>query len=254
MTEDLRGKRILITGASTGIGAAAAIAFGRLGAIVGVHYNTSAAAAQHVVRAIADDGGIAELFQANLMEPETAAPLVRAAAADLGGLDILINNAGALVQRSLFLDWNDDFYERVMNLNVKSLINATQAAVPFLITHGGGAIVNLGSISGNNGGGPGAGMYSAAKAFVHNVTRHMATDLAKHNIRVNAVAPGVVGTPFHSETPADRMEAMRASVPMGRIGTPEDCVGPLLFLASSAMSGYVTGQILHVNGGQMMPA
>ncbi len=253
MLEDLRGKRILITGASTGIGAAVAVAFAGLGARVGIHYNASADAAQGVADLISADSGEAHLFQADLMDPATAAPLVEAAADKLGGLDILINNAGSLMQRTLFLDWDDGLYERVMNLNVKSVINATQAAVPHMLKSGGGAVVNLGSIAGNNGGGPGSGMYASAKAFVHNVTRHMASDLAKHNIRVNAIAPGVIGTPFHAQTPAERMEAMKNSVPMGRIGTPEDCIGPLVFLASE-MSGYVTGQILHVNGGQMMPA
>ena len=85
------------------------------------------------------------------------------------------------------------------------------------------------------------------------MTRHLATDLAGKGIRVNAIAPGVIATPFHDATPADRMEAMRKAVALGRVGTPEDCVGPILFLASSAASGYVTGQILHVNGGQYMP-
>ena len=118
---------------------------------------------------------------------------------------------------------------------------------------GGGAIVNVGSIAGNDGGGPGSSMYASAKAFVHNLTRHLARDLAAKNIRVNAVSPGVIDTPFHAATPPERMEAMRRAVPMGRVGAPEDCVGAFLFLASGQMSGYVTGQNIHVNGGQLMP-
>ncbi len=101
--------------------------------------------------------------------------------------------------------------------------------------------------------GPGAGIYGSAKAFVHNLTRHLARELAARHIRVNTVSPGVVQTPFHAATPAERMEAMRKSVSLGRLGTPADCVGAFLFLASDELSGYITGQNLHVNGGQVMP-
>ena len=125
--------------------------------------------------------------------------------------------------------------------------------MPHIEAEGGGAIVNVGSIAGNDGGGPGSGHYAAAKAYVHNMTRHMARDLAKRNIRVNAIAPGVIETAFHAATPPDRMEAMKNATQLGRVGTPQDCVGPLLFLARNSDSGYVTGQILHVNGGQYMP-
>jgi 3-oxoacyl-[acyl-carrier protein] reductase len=249
--DGLKGKKVIITGASTGIGAAAAQAFARQGAKVALHYNASRDAAQAVADLIGAGGGEAHLIQADLMHaPESARDVVEQAADRLGGVDILVNNAGALVSRVLFMDWDDAFYEQVMNLNVRSVITGTQAAVPYMEARGGGAVINLGSIAGSNGGGPGSGLYAAAKAAVHNLTRHMATDLAKKNIRVNAVSPGVVDTPFHAQTPPERMQAMLNSVPMGRLGTSEDCVGPILFFASAEMSGYVTGQILHVNGGQ----
>ncbi len=253
MLGDLQGKAVLITGASTGIGAAAAKGFADLGAKVAIHYNRSRDEAQAVADEIRASGGEAHIFQAELTEhPEAIKAVVDAAADKLGGLDILINNAGALVSRVLFMDWDDAFYDKVMNLNVRAVIDATQAAVPHMEKRGGGAVINLGSIAGNNGGGLGSGMYAAAKAAVHNLTRHMATDLAKKNIRVNAIAPGVVDTPFHSQTPPERMEAMLKTVPLGRLGVSEDCVGSLLFFASASMSGYVTGQVLHVNGGQLM--
>ncbi|ESQ92158.1 oxidoreductase [Asticcacaulis sp. AC460] len=250
MLDDLQGKLVLITGASTGIGAAVAQAFAAKGARVAIHYNSSRDAAQTVADLIGADGGEAHLIQADLMNaPDSVRDVVAEAGHKLGGLDILVNNAGALVARKLLMEWDDGFYDNVMDLNLRCVIAGTQAAVPLMEARGGGAVINVGSIAGSNGGGPGSGLYATAKAAVHNLTRHMATDLAKKNIRVNAIAPGVIGTPFHAMTPADRMEAMRNSVPMGRVGTPDDCVGPVLFLAS-AMSGYVTGQILHVNGGQ----
>jgi 3-oxoacyl-[acyl-carrier protein] reductase len=250
---DLADKRVLITGASTGIGAAAAKAFAAHGAVVRVHYNQSRDEAEAVATDIVKAGGRADLIQADLTQPHTAESLVHAAAKSMGGLDILVNNAGSLCGRTPFGEWDDALYERVMALNVRAVIDACQAATPYLDAAGGGAIINLGSIAAVDGGGPGSGHYAAAKAYVHTLTRHMARDLAKRNIRVNAIAPGVIATPFHAKTPPERMAAMRAAVPAGRVGEPQDCVGPILFLASDQMSGYVTGQILHVNGGQLMP-
>jgi 3-oxoacyl-[acyl-carrier protein] reductase len=202
---------------------------------------------------IAQCGGKAVLVKGDLGKPGQARKVVEDAAERLGRLDILINNAGSLIRRQPIMDLDWELYDTVMTLNVKSVIEACQAAVPHMTAQGGGAIINIGSIAGNDGGGPGSGHYAAAKAYVHNLTKHLAKELAGRGIRVNCVAPGVIATPFHNATPPERMEAMRKAVQLGRIGTPEDCVGPVLFLASSAMSGYVTGQIVHVNGGQLMP-
>ncbi len=247
--DDLEGKRVLITGASTGIGAALARAFAAQGAKVAIHYGKSAEAAKLLAKEI----GTAIVVQGNLQTRGAGRRVVEEAAKKLGGLDILINNAGSLVGRAPIETIGDDLVDNILELNVRSVIECTQAAVPHLTKQPGGVIVNVGSIAGSNGGGAGSGVYGAAKAFVHNLTRHLAGELAASGIRVNCVSPGYIETPFHALTPADRKEAMAKATKMGRAGTPEDCVGVFLFLASNGMSGYITGQNIHINGGQLMP-
>jgi 3-oxoacyl-[acyl-carrier protein] reductase len=251
--DDLRNKSVLVTGASTGIGAALSRAFARQGGRVGVHFNSNAAAADAVVQDIRGAGGTAVPLQGDLTQGDAAASVVDAAAQALGGLDVLINNAGALISRRPILEADAAWIDQVFNLNAKAVIATVQAAVPHMDARGGGAVINVGSIAGLDGGGPGTGVYGSAKAFVHNLTRHLARELAARKIRVNTVSPGVIDTPFHAPTPPERMEAMRKSVYLGRLGTPEDCVGAFLFLASPQLSGYITGQNIHVNGGQVMP-
>jgi 3-oxoacyl-[acyl-carrier protein] reductase len=251
--DDLRNLSVLVTGASTGIGAALSRAFARQGARVAVHFNSNAAAADAVVQDIRGAGGTAVPVQGDLTRAGAPASVVDAAAQALGGLDVLINNAGSLISRRPILEADAAWIDQVFNLNAKAVIETVQAAVPHMDARGGGAIINVGSIAGLDGGGPGTGVYGSAKAFVHNLTRHLARELAARKIRVNTVSPGVIDTPFHTSTPPERMEAMRKSVYLGRLGTPEDCVGAFLFLASPQLSGYITGQNIHVNGGQVMP-
>ena len=254
MLSDLKNKRVLVTGSSTGIGAAVAQAFAEVGAHVIVHFNASAEAATQVVERIRSAGGRADAVGADVATSAGAAGLVDEAAMRLGGLDILVNNAGALVRRAPVAEIDDALYDEVLDLNVRSVVVASRAALPHLKQAGGGAIINTSSVAARNGGGPGALLYAASKAFVSNLTRNMAKEFALDDIRVNAVAPGVIMTPFHERfsTP-DLLETMRRTIPMGRIGAPEDCVGTYLFLASPRMSGYITGQTVEVNGGQLMP-
>lgn len=253
MLEDLKGKRALITGSSTGIGAAVAREFGRLGVHVAVHGNRSLNAAQAVVDAIKADGGHAVFVAGDVSEPEIAASIAADAAEALGGIDILINNAGSLIGRMTNADFDNDLYDRVYDLNVRSIFNVTSAALPHLKASGSGAIVNTGSIAGRNGGAPGSVVYASAKAAVHSISRNMAREFAPDNIRVNTVAPGFIETPFHTETPEAIRNGAIASIALGRLGAAEDCVGAYVFLASGQMSGYITGQVIDVNGGQLMP-
>jgi len=253
MIDDLKSKRILVTGSSTGIGSAVAKAYAARGAHVAVHYNQSREQAEAVVAEIRAAGGTCILVGGDVSKSKEATRIVDEAAAALGGLDVLVNNAGALVQRVQLDDIDDDIYDRVLDLNVRSVVAASQAAVRHMRKAGRGSIINTSSIAARNGGGPGALLYAGAKAFVLNATRNLAKDLAGARIRVNGVSPGVIATPFHERysTP-DILEAMRKTIPMGVIGTPDDCVGAYLFFASDALSGYVTGQVLEVNGGQYM--
>ena len=254
MLDDLKGLRALVTGSSTGIGAAVAKAYAANGMRVVVHYKSSEAEANAVAAEIRAAGGEAHVLQADVADSKQTVDLVNKAAEKLGGLDVLVNNAGALVKRTPIAEIEDDFFDSVVDLNVRSVVMASKAALPYLKKSGGRAsVINLSSIAARNGGGPGSSLYASSKAFVLNLTRGMAKEFVPFGIRVNGVSPGVIMTPFHERySTAEQIEAMRKTVPMERVGTPQDNVGVFLFLASPAMSGYITGQTIEVNGGQYM--
>lgn len=252
MLDDLRGKRALVTGSSGGIGAAAAKGLAAHGVSVVVHGNRNAEAAQAVVDEIAGAGGSAFLVLGDVSIPGEPARIVEDAVEVLGGLDILINNAGALIQRVTNAAFDEAIYEQVFDLNVRSVLAANRAAYPHLKASGRGSIINLGSISGRMGGYAGSTVYAAAKAAVHSITRNAAREFAPDGIRVNTIAPGFIVTPFHDATPQATRELIASQIPLGRLGTVEECIGTFLFLASERMSGYITGQIIDLNGGQMM--
>jgi 3-oxoacyl-[acyl-carrier protein] reductase len=253
--EDLQGRTALVTGASTGIGAAVAIAYGARGMRVAVHYNQSAAPAQAVVDAIVKAGGDAFALQGDVRDSADIVRVVRETKARLGSIDVLVNNAGSLVKRAPIAEFDDALFDEVLHINARSVLAFCREVVPLMRARGqGGSIINVSSVAARNGGGPGAYLYAGAKGFVSTATHGLAKELAPDGIRVNAVAPGVIQTPFQDRfsTPAI-LESFKAGIPMGRIGEPDDCTGAFLYLASPQLSGYVTGQILEVNGGQYMP-
>ncbi|MEO6624436.1 MAG: SDR family NAD(P)-dependent oxidoreductase [Burkholderiaceae bacterium] len=252
--DDLKNKVVLITGSSSGIGAAAAIAFAANGARVALHYHSSAAQAQAVLAQVREAGAEAAVFRADVADTAQLARLAQEVQQHFGRIDVLINNAGGFVQRSALMEASDELIDRVFHVNARSMLAMSRYVAPLMRSQGGGGIINLTSQAARSGGSPGAGLYSASKAYISTLTRALAKELVQYGIRVNAVSPGVIDTPIHQgHTSAALLEQLRAGIPMGRLGRADECSGAMLFLASDKLSSYVTGQIIEVNGGSVMP-
>ncbi len=249
---DLTGKTALVTGASSGIGAATAAVLADLGARVAIGYHANQKGAHEVCDGIVKAGGKAVALQADMRNPAEVRPLVERATREIGPLDILVNNAGSLVKRVPMSELTEERWDEIMNLNLKSAILCTQAAAPGMIERKRGAIVNVVSIAAHNGGGPGAGPYAASKAALIAMTKSQAKELAPHGIRVNAISPGVIATPFHEVFSTPEMIAnFVKGIPLGRVGQSIECATVIAFLVSDAAS-YMLGETVEVNGGQLM--
>lgn len=243
------GKRILVTGASSGIGAATAELLAAEGAVVGVHYHRKKAAAQKLIEKIRAAGGRAEGFEADLLNRGARARLVPEAIGRLGGLDGLVNNAGAVIGAVPFLELDETAWSQTFLLNVESPFFLAQAAFAHMQKAGGGRIVNISSVGVKFGGSPHTLHYSAAKAALEGVTLGLAKAGAAHRVLVNVIRPGVIETPFHTIKSRQEWEARVAQIPLKCPGTPLDIARMVLFLLSPA-GDFITGQILAVSGGE----
>ncbi len=245
---DFRGKTALVTGASSGIGAATAELLAQLGARVALSFHRNKDGAESVAKRI----GEAVVFEADVRNSEAARQLVHDAEAALGSLDVLVNNAGSLLERVPLLQISEERWDEILDLNLKSALICSQAAAPGMVKRGRGSIVNIVSIAGRNGGGPGAGAYAIAKGALITLTKGLAKELAPSGVRVNAVSPGVIDTPFHEvfSTP-EMMRNFVKTIPLGRVGQSSEVAQVIAFLASDAAS-YLVGETIEVNGGQLM--
>ncbi len=251
-TNSFKDKVVLVTGSSTGIGRAIAVAFAEYGARVVVHGNQNISEAEMTVAHVESKGVAALLVTGDLSNRDNAKAAIKSIKDRFGRLDILVNNAGTMVTRSKIEDLDYERWQRIFAINVDSVFYVTKEALPLMKQQASGTIINMTSLAARNGGGGGSVAYASAKAAVSTFTRGLAKELVEHNIRVNGVAPGIISTPFHDRyTTADHRKAMSSQVPLKREGSPNEVAGAVLFLASDHAS-YITGEIIEVNGGLLM--
>jgi len=247
-----KGQVALITGASSGIGRATAEAMAREGARVGVNYCKNQAGADETAETIRKAGGQALVARADVTRAAEVQAMVDAVRKEWGGIDILVNNAGDLLARRSLTEMTEEYWDQIMALNLKSVFLCVRAVWQEMAERKTGCIINVTSIAGRNGGGPGAAAYAAAKGGLLTYTKGLAKELAPHGIRVNGIAPGVIATPYHERyTPGEVFQRIVASIPLGRAGTSEEIADVIVFLASPA-ARYIIGETVEVNGGMLM--
>jgi 3-oxoacyl-[acyl-carrier protein] reductase len=248
-TLPLSGRVAVVTGASRGIGRAVAIELGSQGAAVAVNYLSSAGKADEVVSEIVGNGGRAIAVQADVSDTEQAGELIKKSIDELGGLDILVNNAG-IIRAGRIMMMKEEDWDAVLTTNLKSTFNCSKAAVRYMMRKRYGRIVNIASIAGLMGN-PGQTNYSASKAGQIGFSKALAREVATRNITVNVVAPGFVETEIIESTRAEAIDAIIANTPLGRVAKPEEVAYAVSFLVSER-AGYITGQVLNVDGGLVM--
>lgn len=253
ISEDLKGKKVLVTGSSSGIGEATAIMFSQQSCYIGVHYFQTKNGAEKTLEQVKKNSdGV--LLCADVRDESQVNNMIERFTEAAGGIDILINNAGSLIDRQSFESGTVEYHDDVYATNIRSVFLVTRAALPYL-KKSKGNIVNIGSVAGHTGGAGGSGMYSGAKAAVATETISMAKEFAPYGVRVNSVLPGLIETRFHERfsTP-EKKKAIAKQTPLGRNGTAEDIAKAIIFLASNESAGFITGEYIAVNGGLYMRA
>lgn len=246
---DLKEQRILITGASTGIGAAAAVMLAKAGADVGINFCRSKRAARAVQRKVERLGRRGLLLECDVCDPDQVDAMVAAFLHEFGRLDVVFANAGGLVKRAPIVRMPDRLWHQVVALNLDSVFYTVRAALrPMLRQKRGNVIINA-SVAARSGGGGNAVHYATAKGALVTFTKGLASEVGARGIRVNAIAPGVTLTPFHDKaTEPARMKKFLAAIPIGKLGEPEDIARAVLWLAGET-GGFITGETVYIAGG-----
>ena len=242
----LDGKVAIVTGASRGIGRAAAVALARQGAKVVINFAGNLAAANAVLAEITEAGGEAMLFQANVADGAAVEAMVKATLDRFGRIDILVNNAG-ITRDNLLMRMKEEDWDAVVDTNLKGIFLCTKTVARQMMKQRAGKIINMASVVGVMGN-AGQANYAAAKAGVIGFTKSMAKELAARNVLVNAIAPGFITTDMTRVLTEEVKEGLLGAIPLGRLGAPEDIAHVVVFLASDA-ANYITGQTINVDGG-----
>ena len=247
------GKVAVITGATGGIGFEVAKRLGNDGYTVILNGIEDKAGAKRVEE-LSADGITAEYYGFDVTSEEAVNSNINKIGEKYGKIDLLVNNAGGLGGRSRFEEMTTEFYRSVMALNLDSTFFASRAAIPFLKKGENASIINYTSNAGWNAGGPGAGIYGTSKAGVHAITRALAKDLAEYGIRVNAVSPGTIDTPFHAQIKSTKPEVFASwknNIMLGRLGQPQEVASVVSFLASDD-AAFITAETVQIGGGQAL--
>ena len=246
---NLKGKTVLITGGSRGIGRAMALAFAEEGTNVIINYTSDEENAKNAIKEIEKFGVKGLAIRANISKAEEVNSMFDKIKEDFDVIDILINNAG-ITRDSLFIGMKEKDWDEVIEVNLKGMFLCTKAVIRKMLRQRYGRIVNISSVVGVIGN-PGQANYCASKAGVIGFTKSLAREVASRNITVNAIAPGFIKTDMTDALPEDIKESVMVTIPMGRYGNPEDIANIAVFL-SSDKAGYITGQIIHIDGGMAM--
>ncbi|NNE03759.1 MAG: 3-oxoacyl-[acyl-carrier-protein] reductase [Eudoraea sp.] len=244
----LEGKNVIITGASRGIGTGIARVFAGHGANVAFTFSSSEAPALELEKELSAMGIKAKAYKSNAASFQDSEKLVADVLADFGGVDVLINNAG-ITKDNLLMRMNEEDFDTVVEINLKSVFNMTKAVQRTFLKQRKGSIINMSSVVGVKGN-AGQTNYAASKAGIIGFTKSVALELGSRNIRCNAIAPGFIETEMTGKLDEKTVQSWRDAIPLKRGGSPEDVANACLFLASD-LSAYVTGQVLHVDGGML---